>query len=93
MTVVRDMIEKAFSIGSVSREDFSIDTDNKEQIVFIGPDGTKRVLGCYPGSVRVSVFFIFLFFTIVVVVVVFYIHIYTSPRQTLFFVLFYSGRP
>ena len=54
MNVVRDMIEKAFTRGSVLREDYQIDTDNKEQLVFIGPDGTKRVLGCYPGSVRVS---------------------------------------
>lgn len=50
MNVVRDMIERAFNRGIVSREDFQIDTDNKESLVFIGPDGTKRVLGCYPGE-------------------------------------------
>ena len=60
MNVVREMIERAFRRGAVSREDFQIDTDNKESIVFVGPDGSKRVLGCYPGSVRVSrLFFVY----------------------------------
>lgn len=58
MGVVRDMIERAFNRGVVSREDYQIDTDNKEMLVYIGPDGTKRVLGCYPGSVKVSFFYL-----------------------------------
>lgn len=55
MNEVRKMIERAFQRGAVSREDFQVETNNKESIKFIGPDGTERVLGCYPGSVRVSV--------------------------------------
>lgn len=57
MTLITDLIEKAFARGSVKREDYRFDTNNKECMIFYGPDNTKRSLMCLPGSVRVSPFF------------------------------------
>ena len=55
MDVVRNMIKAAFAEGTVVKEsDFSVVQSNKEILLLEGPDGTKRLLGCYPGSVRVS---------------------------------------
>jgi hypothetical protein len=54
MTVITDMIERSFSNGALKKEDFHFETNNKETMVFFGPDGTKRSLMCLPGSVRVS---------------------------------------
>jgi len=59
MTVITDLIEKAFVQGTVKREDFRYETNNKEAVVFYGPDGSKRSLMCLPGSVRVSLFVFF----------------------------------
>ena len=54
MDVAITMIDAMFKNGSiVSRSDYKIITQNKEQLVYEGPDGTKRSLGCYPGSVKV----------------------------------------
>lgn len=65
MDQVKNMIEKAFAAGTVvKRNDFNVVQSNKEVLLFEGPDGTKRQLGCYPGSVRVSFFFFLLFFFI-----------------------------
>ncbi len=80
MDVIRQMMENAFRSGALKREDYVIDTDNKESLVFYGPDGTKRSLMCLPSSVRVffnmngpfgsvpffffSFFFLFFFFFI-----------------------------
>lgn len=55
LTAATDMIEKAFELGThVDRQDFTIVTKNMESIIFEGPDRTKRQLGSFPGSVRVS---------------------------------------
>lgn len=55
-----DMIEKAFDLGThANRQDFTQVMKNTESIVYEGPDGSKRVLGCFPGSVRVSHLFSF----------------------------------
>jgi len=54
MSAAVDMLDKAFDIGThASREDFAQVAKNTECIVYEGPDGTKRILGCFPGSVRV----------------------------------------
>jgi hypothetical protein len=60
MEVIRNMFEAAFNNGALNRDDFRIETDNKECLEFYGPDGTKRTLMCLPGSVRVSCFYYFL---------------------------------
>lgn len=55
LTAAMDMIEKAFELGThVNREDFITVTRNMESVIFEGPDRTKRQLGSFPGSVRVS---------------------------------------
>lgn len=54
MEVIRNMFEAAFNNGALNRDDYRIETDNKECLEFFGPDGTKRSLMCLPGSVRVS---------------------------------------
>ena len=55
MSVVVDMLEVAFAAGThANRQYFTIVSKNTEAIVLQGPDGTKRHLGCFPGSVRVS---------------------------------------
>lgn len=59
MEVIRNMFEAAFNNGALNRDDFRIETDNKECLEFYGPDGTKRTLMCLPGSVRVSCLFFF----------------------------------
>lgn len=56
MTVITDMIERSFANGALKKEDFHFETNNKETMVFFGPDGTKRSLMCLPGSVRVNYF-------------------------------------
>ena len=56
MTVVVDMVELAFNKGShVNRQDYSLVQKNKESLLYEGPDGSRRLLGCFPGSVRVSI--------------------------------------
>jgi hypothetical protein len=60
MSASMDMIDKAFDKGShVQRTDFVVLTRNMESVMFEGPDGTKRLLGSFPGSVRVSDFSLF----------------------------------
>jgi len=55
LSAAMDMIEKAFDKGShVQRSDFIVLTRNMESVMFEGPDGTKRLLGSFPGSVRVK---------------------------------------
>lgn len=61
MSAIMDMLDGAFERGTrVSKEDFAVVTKNMESVCFEGPDGTKRILGSFPGSVRVS-FFVLLF--------------------------------
>ena len=60
MSAIMDMLDKAFELGThVSREDFVQVTKNMESVCFEGPDGTKRMLGSFPGSVRVRIFLFF----------------------------------
>ena len=62
MTATMEKIEAAFEIGThVNRQGYTITQSNKEMVVMKHPDGGKQVLGCYPGSVRVS--YSFFFFT------------------------------
>ena len=61
MTVITDLIEKAFIQGSLNKDQYRFETYNKECIIFYGPDGTKRSLMCLPGSVRVSFNFCFVY--------------------------------
>ena len=42
----------------IGHDEFKILQKNKEQIVLIGPDGTERICGCYPGSVTVKSYFL-----------------------------------
>jgi hypothetical protein len=39
MEVVRMFITKAFSLGTVSQQEYKIVMDNKDTLSFIGPDG------------------------------------------------------
>jgi hypothetical protein len=59
MSAAVDMLEQAFELGThCNRQDFVQVSKNTESIIYEGPDRTKRILGCFPGSVRVSsVFF------------------------------------
>lgn len=55
LSAAMDMIEKAFELGThAQRSDYLVVTKNMESVMFEGPDGTKRLLGSFPGSVRVS---------------------------------------
>lgn len=57
MSVVIELVSKAFAAGTHVREDdFHEVTRNTDTLIFRGPDGTPRVLGSFPGSVRVSFF-------------------------------------
>lgn len=59
MEAIMDMLEKAFDKAThVTREDYVQVMKNMESVCFEGPDGTKRILGSFPGSVRVSCFFL-----------------------------------
>lgn len=58
MSACVDMLDKAFDLGThCNRQDYQQVLKNTEAVVYVGPDGTKRELGCFPGSVKVSVFF------------------------------------
>ena len=59
LNTVIEMIDKIIAKGHKSSLGFVEVTRNSESIVFRGPDGTKRVIGCFPGSVRVSSFVFF----------------------------------
>jgi hypothetical protein len=62
MSAVVDMIEAAFIKGThADRQKYTQISKNTECIIFEGPDKSKRQLGCFPGSVRVSVFFLLCF--------------------------------
>lgn len=50
-----EKIEMAFNRGThVNRNDYNLVTKNQEMMVFEHPEGGKQVLGCYPGSTKVS---------------------------------------
>jgi hypothetical protein len=56
LEAILDRLEQAFNLGThVDRQDYVVTCKNKETVAFVGPDGTPRHLGSYPGSVRVSV--------------------------------------
>lgn len=60
MTAILEQIERAFEAGTkVKRQDFRVISRNMEQVIYEGPDGTRRQISSYPGSVRVSNFFVF----------------------------------
>ena len=40
------------AIGFLGDEEWIIISKNAEQIIVMGPDGTERIIGCYPASVR-----------------------------------------
>lgn len=52
LKLIDKMLKKLLAF--IGGEDFKTLQQNKEQIVMIGPDGTERICGCYPGSVTVS---------------------------------------
>jgi hypothetical protein len=55
MSAVLEHIENAFAKGTHAQADqFKEVTRNTEQVIFRGPDGTKRTLACYPSSCKVS---------------------------------------
>ena len=55
MEVVVEMIERAMQRGThVRADEYQLLQKNKEMLVYQHPSGEKQVLGCYPGSVRVS---------------------------------------
>ena len=55
MSACVDMLEQAFEKGThVNRQDFIQIAKNTESIGYEGPDRTKRLLGCFPGSVKVK---------------------------------------
>lgn len=56
MEATMEKLELAFEQGThASRQDYITITKNMESVCFEGPDRTKRMLGSFPGSVRVSV--------------------------------------
>lgn len=55
LSAIMDRLDQAFTQGThVTRQDYIVVTRNLETVCFEGPDGTKRTLGSFPGSVRVS---------------------------------------
>lgn len=60
MTAIMEMIDKALAIGThFNEEQFAELKRNMETVEYMC-GGTKRILGCFPGSVRVSCILIFL---------------------------------
>lgn len=60
MSEVLARLDQAFDKGThVSRQDYVQITRNMENVMYEGPDGSKRLLGSFPGSVRVSFCFYF----------------------------------
>jgi hypothetical protein len=58
MTSTLEKIEMAFNRGThVKRQGYNKITQNQESVIFEHPLGGKQVLGCYPGSTKVSPFF------------------------------------
>lgn len=67
MSATLEMIERAYEQGThVTRDEFVVVTKNTESVCYEGPDRTKRLLGSFPGSVRVSYFSSSSFFVCVV---------------------------
>jgi hypothetical protein len=99
MSAAVDMLEKAFDIGThANKQDFQQVQKNTESVVFLGPDGTKRELGCFPGSVKVSraeflFYFLHTFFlrVCVWVFIVAKVSVYFSSISLGF--CFFSGKP
>lgn len=55
MSACIDRITAAFERGThVNKEDFNCLQKSQEMRIYEMPDGSKQVLGCYPGSVKVS---------------------------------------
>lgn len=55
MTAAVEKIEMAFSKGThVNKQGYTLIQKNQENIIYEHPDGGKQVLGCFPGSVKVS---------------------------------------
>ena len=60
LKLIDKMLKRVFAF--LGNDDFKVLSQNKEQIVLLGPDKTERTCGCYPGSVTVSYLPIFFFF-------------------------------
>lgn len=55
MNSTMEKIERAFKKGThVNRNDYSLLAKNQESLIYEHPSGGKQVLGCYPGSTKVS---------------------------------------
>lgn len=62
MEQVLNMMERGRNKGThVTEQSLSIVQKNMETAVFQAEDGTRRIVGCFPGSVRVSVLFFYFF--------------------------------
>jgi hypothetical protein len=54
MSAIMDMIDKALALGThFTEQSFAEEKRNMETAEYRCQDGTKRILGCFPGSVRV----------------------------------------
>lgn len=51
---VKQMIKRLYDNGYINKKTFRHETANKQRSVWVGPDGTRRVLGAYPGSSKVK---------------------------------------
>jgi len=50
-----EKIEMAFNRGThINRNGYTLVTKNQETIIYEHPEGGKQILGCYPGSTKVS---------------------------------------
>ncbi len=54
LKLIDKMLRKLFMC--IKADDFKVLQKNKESITLIGPDGTERICGCYPGTVTVRSF-------------------------------------
>lgn len=54
LQAVMDMFDRAFKVGThVKEHDFQLLSRNSETICYQGPDGSRRTVGSFPGSVKV----------------------------------------
>jgi len=57
LKLIDKMLQRAFAF--IGTDEFTVKSQNKEQIILLGPDKTERICGCYPGSVTVSILLLF----------------------------------
>lgn len=91
LDITKRMIEKAWDLGAVNREDYEIIHSNQEVFHIRGPDGTDRILNVMPGTAKVSQ--LLAYFYVCVIVSQSHVRVSVCPRPSSYHLLLPRSYP